>query len=299
MSAAAMRCAVTGANGYVGSRVADYFAARNWTVFELARRAREHVPGRVQVQFELTSGITPTFFRDQAISTLIHCAYDLRLTKWGDIHRVNVEGSARLLRAAKDAGVDTIVLLSSISAFEGCSSMYGQAKLEIEKTAAQVGGFIIRPGLVYGSRPSGGVFGALHRLAARSSIVPLIGSGRYPQYLVHEDDLCALLFRIATGTVTLRSAPLVAADARAWSIRDLLRVLRGKHSSITFVPIPWPAIWAGLKAAELCGLPVPFRSDSVVSLVRQDPAPDFSVAARAGCRFREFTDLSVSDPSIG
>jgi nucleoside-diphosphate-sugar epimerase len=80
---------------------------------------------------------------------------------------------------AKEGGVERIIFLSSISAFDGCSSLYGKAKLEIEKDAADVGAGIIRSGLLYGPRPSGGMFGSLQRMASDSSIIPLIGSGRY------------------------------------------------------------------------------------------------------------------------
>ena len=290
MDAPGLRCAVTGATGYVGSRVSDYFATRGWTVFELARRPRKDAESRVHVPFQLDSAIPPVFFRDRRIRTLVHCAYDFRATEWEEIERVNVDGSVRLLRAARDGGVETIILLSSISAFDGCSSLYGKAKLAVEKAAADVGAFIVRPGLVYGGHASGGVFGSLQRLASRSSVIPMIGTGRYLQYLAHEDDLCELLFRIATGAIPFTPAPIVAAGARAWSMRDLLRALRAERGlSVWFVPIPWRALWVALRVGERCGLSMPFRSDSVISLVRQNPAPDFSVLSRTGLRFREFT----------
>jgi hypothetical protein len=40
--------------------------------------------------------------------------------------------------------------------------------------------------------------------------------------------------------------------------------------------------------AELLGRPLNFRSDSVVSLMNQDPAPDFTVAERLGVICRPF-----------
>jgi hypothetical protein len=47
-------------------------------------------------------------------------------------------------------------------------------------------------------------------------------------------------------------------------------------------------VWAGLKSAEACGLKLNFRSDSLVSLTHQNPAPDFSANARAGLVCRPF-----------
>jgi nucleoside-diphosphate-sugar epimerase len=288
------RCAVTGATGYVGSRILEYFETNGWSTCELTRRP---APGgnqkRIHVPFQLELPVDSSVFRDNGIRVLIHCAYDFRPVKWRDIERVNVEGSARLLRAARAGGVDTIVVLSSISAFDGCSSLYGKAKLAIEKVAFEIGAFVIRPGLVHGERSSGGMFGSLQRIAEKASVIPLIGGGRYVQYLVHEHDLSELLLRIANGGLKATPEPIVAAARGAWQMRDLLCALSTKPGSRPrFIPLPWPAIWLGLKTAEKLGIAVPFRSDSVISLVRQNPRPDFSEASRIGITFREF----ASDP---
>jgi nucleoside-diphosphate-sugar epimerase len=285
------RCAVTGTTGYVGSRILAHFEAHGWSTCELSRRPSHcDDPSRLHVPFQLESSIDPAVFRDNGIRALIHCAYDFRPLKWRDIERVDVDGSARLLRAARKGGVDTIVVLSSISAFDGCSSLYGKAKLAIEKTAFDIGAFVVRPGLVYGDQSSGGMFGSLQRVAARTHVIPLIGSGRYVQYLVHEQDLCELLLKISHGEISLTRTPIVAAAARAWQMRDLLLALSVKaNSNVRFVPIPWRVIWLVLKTAESLGIVLPFRSDSVISLVRQNPRPDFSSATQTGMQFRDFT----------
>jgi len=283
-------CAVSGATGYVGSLVCEHFATRGWTVFEFSRRrSSDLAPGRVHVPFQLDSPIDPSVFRQNRVGVLIHCAYDFRPLAWAEIHRINVEGSARLLRAAKDGGVGRIILLSSISAFEGCSSHYGRAKLEIERVAADLGAFVVRPGLVYGGPISGGMFGSLQGSVAKAAIVPLVGSGRQMQYLVHVQDLCELLVAIGSENTRLPRGPILAASRHGWQIRDLLQVLAAEqHANVTFIVLPWQIIWLALKAAELLGIRVPFRSDSVVSLVRQNPHPDFSLSAHMGCTFRDF-----------
>ena len=58
----------------------------------------------------------------RSADALIHAAYDLSLTSSADIWRVNVEGTRRLLEAAKDAAVGRIIVLSSMSAFAGTIS---------------------------------------------------------------------------------------------------------------------------------------------------------------------------------
>lgn len=294
------RCAVTGANGYVGSRISECFATRGWEVFEFTRRPRPDLPLNVfHVPFQLESPLEPNIFEDNGIRVLIHCAYDFRPSKWENIRGTNVEGSKHLLSAAKRAGVDKIIFISTISAFEGCSSLYGKAKLEIEKVATDLGALIVRPGLVFGDRPSNGMFGSLQRSITRCSIVPLIGSGQYVQYLVHEQDLCELVLRLTHEDVSPPQGPIVAASPRGWKMRELLSAMAAASQvRVKFIPLPWRAVWLSLKLSELLGIPVPFRSDSVISLVRQNPNPDFSLTNQFGFRLREFRSGYANASSV-
>jgi nucleoside-diphosphate-sugar epimerase len=230
-------------------------------------------------------------FRSRQISALVHCAYDFGPVKPAEIHRVNVEGSRKVFAAAKAGGVERIAVMSSISAFEGATSTYGRAKLEIEAAALSVGALVVRSGLVYGDGPAtaGGMFGSLAK-SVRRGVVPLIDGGKHPQYLIHEEDLWRLLKGFFGGEVSNPGKPVVAAASKAWPLRDLLAELarrQGRHPR--FVAVPWMPVWAGLRLAEMVRLPVPFRSDSVISLVRQDRSPDFDSLAAAGITARDFS----------
>jgi hypothetical protein len=57
---------------------------------------------------------------------------------------------------------------------------------------------------------------------------------------------------------------------------------------VKFVPVPWRLIWAPLRLAEALRLPLKFRSDSVISLVNQDPHPDFAATRALGVALRDF-----------
>jgi hypothetical protein len=82
---------------------------------------------------------------------------------------------------------------------------------------------------------------------------------------------------------------LTAAHDRPWPFRELLsEIARGLNKKVKFVPLPWRLLWAGLKTAETCGLRLNFRSDSLVSLMYQNPNPDFSPNAAAGLICRPF-----------
>jgi nucleoside-diphosphate-sugar epimerase len=281
--------AITGASGYVGSMLARHFEDAGWTVIRMLRSA--NAAAGDAVTFRLGEELAPDVFRLRQVHALVHCAYDFRPVNHAEIRRINVEGSKKLLAAAKAGGVERIAVMSSISAFEGCRSEYGRAKLEIEAAAASLGALVVRSGLVYGdgSPTSGGMFGSLATSVQRG-MVPLIDGGIHPQYLIHEEDLWRLVNGFCDGDLLNPGRPVVAASPRAWRLRDLLAELarrQGRHPR--FLPVPWQPVWAALRLAELAHLPVQYRSDSVISLVYQDRSPDFGSLTEAGITAREFS----------
>ena len=266
--------AITGASGFVGSNLASRFERDGWKT--------------VGTKFRLGDDVRPDDF--SGVDALVHCAYDFRPVAWADIHRVNVEGTRKLLAAAA-GNVGRIVVLSSISAFPGCRSLYGRAKLEIEADALRARAAVLRPGLVFvdDGTGAGGMYGSL-QLSARSALIPLLDGGVHCQYLVHVDDLYAVVRGIAGGELTVPGAPVVVAASRCWTMRELLTAMaRRQGRKPRFVSVPWRAAWAGLKTAEIVRLRLGYRSDSVVSLVHQNRSPDFSALKALGVTARDFS----------
>jgi nucleoside-diphosphate-sugar epimerase len=276
-------CAITGSNGYVGGCVKNYLAARGWEILELTRQPK---PNSRSVKFQLGAETSPASLA--GVAALVHCAYDFKPLHWDEIHEVNVAGSRKILEAARAAKIPKIIFISSISAFDGCRSLYGRAKLEIEKIALANGALVIRPGLIYGN-DSGGMFGRLTAQVRQSSVIPLVGDGSQIQFLVHHEDLCAFIEKYAAEKIEIAPQILTAANEQPWAFKQLLlEIARAQNKKIKFIPLPWRLIWAGLKAAELCGLKLNFRSDSLVSLMHQNPQPDFSANSKAGLNCRPF-----------
>lgn len=275
---AAPVCAITGASGYVGSRIADRLRQQT-RVVELRRTPRD----ADDIAWSLTSqDDIAAQLRQHPVSVLIHAAWDFTAVTADDIHHINVEGSRRLLASARNAGVRRIVFISTISAFTGARSLYGQSKLAVESAVAalnvaSIHGILLRPGLVYGASP-GGVFGSIRRQIRRSKFIPLMGDGRAPQYLIPEETLADLVADAAFGGFdSLAGRPITLANPHPWPFRELVRgIARAESRTPILVPVPWRLLYAGLRTGEALGRKLPFRSDSVISFVYQDPAPDFS-----------------------
>ncbi len=267
-------CAITGGNGYVGGCIKKFFAARDWEIFELTRRPK---PGARAFQFQLGDDLSPDLL--SGVSALVHCAYDFEPLRWEDIVAVNVEGSRKILQAARAANVSKIVYLSSISAFDGCRSFYGKAKLETEKIALANRALVVRLGLVYGGAV-GGMLGKLAEKLSKSAIVPMVGNDSQVQYLVHNEDLSAFIEKFAAGNVEIPPRILTAANEKPWPFKQLvIEIARAKGKKPVLIPVPWRLVWLALKTAEACGLKLNFRSDNLISFIYQDRAPDFSANA--------------------
>jgi nucleoside-diphosphate-sugar epimerase len=290
-----LRFGVTGAGGYVGGAIVRYLQGAGQTVYQLRHFAG--MAGDVKgtdplVRAFSLQNIRPGIF--DGIDVLVHAAYDFRAFTPDEIQAVNVDGSIRLFEATRAANVGRIIFISSISAFDGCQSQYGQAKLRVEKRAAELGVTIVRPGLVYGPR-RGGMMAALEKLVSLP-LCPMVGNGDALQYLVHQDDLARLVFVLANAAPELASQPVIAAHSEGRTSKEVMVILgdlQGKQN-LHFIGVPPILIRTGLQTLEACGLRPRLRSDSLVGLLHQDPSPDFSVAAKLGVDFRPFNLQTIS-----
>jgi nucleoside-diphosphate-sugar epimerase len=277
-------CIVSGTGGYLGGRVAAMLERRGQTVLELTRNPK---PGRRATSFRLGADIQASALA--GANSLVHCAYDFKPLKWNEIYEVNVAGTEKLLRAARQAGVRNLVYISSISAFDGCRSLYGRAKLAAETIALSLGAIVIRPGLVWG-QPPGAMFGRLVQQVDHARLLPLFGRGAQIQYLVHDEDLANFICDCTAGKISAQPSPVTVAHEQPWRFRQILEAIaQAKGKRVSFIPIPWRLVWAGLKAAELGGARISFRSDSLVSLMNQNPNPSFALQRSLNIRCRPFS----------
>lgn len=220
---------VTGGAGFVGSHVVDALLAQGERVRVLARPTtdRSSLAGR-DVRFvagdvgdESAAGEAALARAAEGTGLVVHAAGITQAANAQDFARVNARGTARMVRAAAQAGVTRVLHVSSQAA-GGPSpdgrpreesdpdtpvSAYGRSKLEGERAAREVLAdagsgagtslVVVRPPAVYGPRDR--AFLALFRLVRRG-IVPLHRADRQWVSLIHARDLAqAILAAAARG----------------------------------------------------------------------------------------------------
>jgi nucleoside-diphosphate-sugar epimerase len=213
--------------------------------------------------------------RAEAVTHLLHAAWDMNASSQEELDRTCVAGTERLLSAAKAASVHQVIFISTISAFEDARSVYGKSKLAVEKQVIAAGGLVLRLGLVCGEG-DGGMFGSLRAIVAKHRFIPII-SGAGAQYLLHERTLAISIVRAMRGELSKGPRVLTLAHPDPIRMPDLLRTLAAREGhKVILIPVPWPLVYLALRLGEAAGLRMGFRSDSVISLVHQNPCPDLT-----------------------
>lgn len=108
--------AVTGATGFIGKYIIDNLLARGFHVRALTRTARAHVNDNltwVRGSLEDTHSLSELV---AGASAVVHCAGQVRGHKEDVFTRCNVDGSLRLMQAAKESGFCQRFLFISLAA---------------------------------------------------------------------------------------------------------------------------------------------------------------------------------------
>jgi len=253
---------VTGANGYVGGRILAHLRDRGVEAVALVRRPEEASPPARR--YALGEPLEASLL--EGIDTVVHAAYDASARGDG-VRAANVLGSMPLLEALGARGA-RLLLISSLAAFAGARSLYGQAKLELEQAVLGRGGAAIRPGLVFGAGASG-LFGAMVSALSRSAFAPLPGGGWQRQFVTHDARLAELVAMM----IEERAEQIAAASGR----------------SLKVLALPARTAYLGMRAAELARVALPFRADSLLGLISPIPLDQVAALERSALEFPPLT----------
>ncbi|GAB4079378.1 NAD(P)H-binding protein [Modestobacter muralis] len=223
MSSSSPVVVVTGANGLVGAAVCRALVQRSAQVRAVVRRAGtapvldgvvEHVGDFADEAFAATvvSGA-------DAVVTTVHPMGSPRDVQ----HRVAVEGTPVLARAARDAGVDRFVHLSTAGVHDRSAGVgdiaedgmllpegsgdYPDTKYATDVALAEVGGLttvLVRPPAITGAGPTS-VWNTLRPEEARTGARRENPARSWAW--VHVEDLAALVADLATGAIATDEDP--------------------------------------------------------------------------------------------
>src|SRR5688500_12949566 len=241
-----MKVLVTGGTGVVGKAAVDHLLKPGHAVRLLSRHADADAR-------QWASGVEPhtgSVSSDQAVAgaaegcdAVLHVAGIVaERPPENTFQEVNVEGTRRLAREARRAGVRRFVYVSSYGADRG-ESDYHRSKFAAEQVVraeAPPGWLIVRPGNVYG--PGDEVISLLLKMVRTLPAIPLIGLGDQPFQPVWMDDLGLALAR-AVERENPREATVDVLGPDVTTMRDVIELL-GKITERNPVLVPVPEFMA-------------------------------------------------------
>lgn len=253
------RALVTGATGLVGSAIVRALLERKHPVRVLARhpeRARVLFGSRVEIYTGDLRAPESLRLACEGIGKIYHVAGAVDTHEHGvaEILDTNVEGTRRLLEAARATGVLRFVYTSSVSVYGdrlplgvaedapvNPAGIYGVSKARAERSVqeAVAGGLravIVRPCIVYG--PGDRYFMPQAVRVVRLPVVPLPDGGRHVVDVVHADDLAAA--HLLVMEVGQPGGVYNVTDGRSYHAGELIRWMAEALDRSPWVPsIPW------------------------------------------------------------
>ena len=282
-----MLIAVTGASGFVGRHVTALLAQRGHQVRALVRRS-----GRECALDGLAIERTAGDLGDAAGLTALTRGADVVVHLVGIIveagaatfEAVHVEGTRRLLTAARAAAVRRFVHMSAVGARDDPrATRYHRTKWRAEELVRGSGlsHAIFRPSIISG--PENQPIRTLARLHRWSPVVPVFGDGRFPTQPVWIGDV-ALAFALAAERPALGGAFELGGPA-AVTYEEFVRAIgraAGHPRPLAHVPLAVARVAAA--ALGLAGPLAPLTADQLQMLVEGSATPANALESVFGIR---------------
>lgn len=294
-----MLIAVTGATGFVGRHIAATLARRGHSVRALVRSPRPPHPPHpgAAAPPSGTEAITGDLSDDVALAQLvrhadavIHLVGIIIETGRATFREVHVEGTGRLLGAARDARVGRFVHMSAVGARnDPGATPYHRTKWEAEELVRASGlpHVVFRPSIISG--PESAPIRTLARLHRWSPVIPVFGDGRFPTQPVWVDDV-ALAFALAAEHPSLVGLfELGGPDVLTYE-DFLLAIGRASGRPRPLVHVPLALVRAAAGAFDVLGSMAPLTSDQLQMLVEGSATPANAIESVFGIRPVPFED---------
>ena len=230
-----MTIAVTGGTGFVGAHLLRMASEQGYGLRALTRRPVASADGITWIEGALDR---PESLRSLAegADAVVHIAGLISGSR-AEFEAVNAGGTANMIEAARSAGVQRFIHISTLAAREPELSNYGWSKCETERIvkASGLDWTIVRPPAVFG--PGDRETLELFKMAKRG-LVALPPRGRFS--VIHVEDLCRLILALLDAPENIGST-YEPDDGRegGWDNRHFARTLGrlfGKRATTIAMP---------------------------------------------------------------
>ena len=254
--------AITGANGFLGSALVDYFAVKGWNVVALVRNPTRFVIKQKKVsakQYDMSEPLAEDILKNT--DALIHAAYIKQTRDSPDSYDRNLHAAENLLAQAKCMGVGRLVFISSMSAHDDAISVYGKQKLASEKLFLQQNATVLRPGLILGN---GGIVKEMSDFMRTKHVVPLVDGGKQPLQVIALYDLVTTIEHAIDLNL---GGLLTVATPDVYSYKEFYHELsKALDVKVLYVPVPYSILMGAFQLIAFLRIPVGVGADNLKGL---------------------------------
>ena len=290
---------VFGASGFLGKHVVRALVKDGWRVRAAVRRPHISQELRVignvgqvqlmQANIRFPESVEKAVQGSDAVINLVALLFEEGKQSFEAVH---VGGAETLAAAARDAGVQNFVQVSSIGADAQSDSDYARTKGEAEATirAAIPNADIMRPSVLFG--PEDDFFNRFAGMAQFAPALPLMGGGETKMQPVYVGDVAQAIAKVVGQGTSGKTYEL--GGPQCYSFKELMQFTLDTIDRKRFLaPMPWFAANVLGFMGELSGY-APFvkpflTRDQVKSLKLDNVVADDALG---------FSDLGISLETI-
>ena len=278
---------ITGAAGYIGR----HLVAR---LVEKGERPRCLVrdPGRAagilpadKVEFVQGDTTNPASLEAAVlgIDTVVHAAFitaDHKQSSGNQYETTNVQGTANLIKAAKEAGVRRVIEIGGLGTKPDKPGSYMQGRFLAEKMLKESGldWTIIQPSVLFGKDAP--FIKGLVDLIRTSPVVPLIGGGKVMFQPIYVEDVVTVIIKVLDDPVHTNSKTYTIGGPAYYSFTQVVDVLmQAMHKTRIKAPAPTSLVGLGSAVMEMV-LPKPPLTKAAMTLFTFDNTTDLHAVER-------------------
>ena len=289
---------ITGATGYIGRHLVARLVAQGERPRCLVRdtkRAAAILPAD-KVELERGDTVDSASLQEavRGIDTIVHAAFitaDHKESAGNHYEVTNVRGTANLIQAAKDAGVNRIIEISGLGTKEDKPGSYMQGRFLAEKMLKESGldWTIIQPSVLFGKDAP--FIKGLADLIRTAPVVPLIGGGKTLFQPIYVEDIVTVIIKVLEDPARTSGKTYTIGGPAYYSFSQVIDVLLATmHKSRIKAPAPTALVGIGAAMMEAV-LPRPPLTKAAMTLFSFNNTTDLhSVEREFG-----FTPVSFSD----
>lgn len=274
---------IAGSTGYIGQHLVRRLVEQGERPRCLTRapgKAALLFPdGQVEIAYGDTTQPELLAAAMQDVDTIVHAAFltaDRKEGPGNTYEATNVQGTANLIHAAEQAGVQRMIEISGLGTRPDKPGSYMQGRYLAEKLLKEssLDWAIIRPSVLFGKDAPflKGLTGLIHS----SPVVPLIGGGKLLFQPIYVEDVVSVILKVMAEPLHTNHAIFTLGGPDYYTFTQIIdALLRTLHTKRLKVPAPTFLVGIGAAVMEAI-LPKPPLTKAAMALFSFDNTTDLN-----------------------